>query len=288
MPVSQGTFYLFFSVMSLVTLPLVYWTFREIAGPRLALVGLALLAVMRWNINFARNGFPTNQVPLYTFGTLAFLLYGIRTGKRWAFYVAATLFAMGLYTYQAYKIVPFLVLLFALYEFVTNRKAVLSKWKSILGFCALFLVLAAPYIEHTYRGGLGSREASLSILARVQQSGSWQPLVDNITRTAVMFHWRGDGNGRHNLQDHRMLDDVTGVLFFIGLILALFTLWRKSSFYGLLGFLVMCVPCLLSIDPAHANRMLGITPFLALLAAMPLALLWGLVRPDAWGVRGER
>ncbi|HVM33088.1 MAG TPA: PA14 domain-containing protein, partial [bacterium] len=47
------------------------------------------------------------------------------------------------------------------------------------------------------------------------------------------------------------------------------------------------IPCIFSIDAAHANRMLGMTPFIAFLIAAPLSALWGLAQ--AWaGKAGER
>lgn len=348
---SQSAFYLFYALLSLATLPLVYWTFRQIGGQRLALLGLFILAVMRWNINFSRNGFPTIEVPFYMFGMLAFLTYSMRPTKSRFFYPAAAavgvfflfgclpflilafgsvlggmrlsavltvavllaglacavylwkasknkeaylsaviagiFFAMGLYTYQAYKIVPLLILLFALYELAANRKTVLANWKSLAGFSAVFLVFAFPYFKHTLATwGQGSREGELLIFSRVHEQHSWQPLVYNLWRTAVMFHWHGDAMSRHNIQDYRMLDDVTGVLFFLGVVGALAFLRKKPWFYGLVGLLVMTIPCVLSIDAAHANRMLGTTPFIALLAALPLAALWGRFR-SLFGEKGN-
>ncbi|HJT24877.1 MAG TPA: hypothetical protein VJ873_09885 [bacterium] len=337
---SQFWFYLFYALFSLATFPLVYWTFRQIGGQRLALLGMFILAVMRWNINFSRNGFPTIEVPFYMFGTLAFLTYAMRPTKSryfrpaaiaagvffllgclpflalafgsvlsgmhlWALALAVILipaglacvgylwttlkdresylsaviaggiFAMGLYTYQAYKIVPLLILLFALYELASRPKEILAKWKSIAGFSIAFLVLAFPYFKHTLNmWGQGSREGELLIFSRVHEQHSWQPLIYNLWRTAVMFHWHGDAMSRHNIQDYRMLDDVTGVLFFLGIVGAVVFLRKKPWFYGLTGLLVMTVPCVLSIDAAHANRMLGTTPFIALLAALPLSALW--------------
>ena len=350
---SQFGFYLFFVLLSLATLLLVYWTSRQIGGQRLALSGLFILAVMHWNMNFSRNGFPTIQVPFYTFGTLAFLLYALKPSKNaWPFYgaaiavgffyvlgvlpffclafnsivgsmhvfaalfvsallltalgyavyltvsvknrvpyfsmaIAATFFAVGLYTYQAYKIVPLLILLFALYEIATNWKGVLAVGKPLVVFCIVFLVQAFPFLKHTYDlRGIGGRENDLMIMGRVHQEHSWQPLINNIIRTANMFNWRGDNMSRHNLQDYRMLDDITGVLFIFGLVGAIFFLRKKAYFYGLVGILVMSVPCVLSIDAAHANRMLGTTPFIALLAALPLVALWKRVH-GFWGDMGD-
>lgn len=351
---SQFWFYLFYALLSLATFPLVYWTFRQIGGQRLALLGLFVLAVMRWNVNFSRNGFPTIEVPFYMFGTLAFLTYALRTTKEKFFrpaamafgiffllgclpflilafksvlegtplgamalavllllaglaclvyfwksnknresylsaVIAGAFFAVGLYTYQAYKIVPLLILLFALYEIAAHWKGVRDNWKSLLGFSVVFLVLAYPFLKRTYdiRQQLGgSREGDLLIFSRVHEQHSWQPLIYNLWRTAVMFNWHGDAMSRHNIQDYRMLDDVTGTLLLLGIVGALAFFRKKPWFYGLTGLLVMTVPCVLSIDAAHANRMLGTTPFIALLAALPLAALWGRFR-NLFGEKGN-
>jgi len=275
---TQFNFYLFFGLLSLATLPLFYWTIRQIAGQKTAILALFILSVMRWDLNFSRDGFPTIQVPFYTFGTLAFLLYGVRSSKKWPFYVSAVFFAAGLYTYQTFQVVPLLVLIFAVYEMISNWKGVAANWKSILGFSILFLFLAFPYFQHTYElGGLGQREINVSILKTVKDTHSWKPLIDNIELTALMFNWRGDPNARHNLQNYRMLDDITGELFVFGFVGCLIFLWKKPAFYGLVGFLILSVPAILSVEAPHANRMLATVPFIALLAAWPLATLW-----DKW------
>src|SRR6185503_3280751 len=67
---NQFNIYLFYWFFALATFPFIYWTFRQLAGPRVALLSLYILAVMRWHITFSRNGFPTAMLPLFMFGTL--------------------------------------------------------------------------------------------------------------------------------------------------------------------------------------------------------------------------
>ena len=69
---SYFTFHLFFVLFSLAAFPFIYLAFRQWAGPRVALLALFFLAVMRWHLIFSRNGFPTIQVPFYLFATLWF------------------------------------------------------------------------------------------------------------------------------------------------------------------------------------------------------------------------
>ncbi len=278
MPAGRFTLYLFFALLSLATLPLFYWTIRELAGARTALLSLFFLAVMRWNMTFSRNGFPTIQVPLYIFGTLAFLLLGLRTGKRWAFYLSAGFFGLGFYTYQAYKAFPLWLLLLGLYALIRHRQTLLARRYQLLVFTALAFLLLLPFLSHSLSiSGMGNREDSISILSKIVEKGDLSPLWENIRDTALMFHWKGDTLSRHNLPDHRMLDDGTGILFLFGCWLAFFNLWNKVSFFALTGLGVMTLPGILSINAAHANRLLGLTPLVALLAALPLIALWEIV-----------
>jgi hypothetical protein len=274
-PAGRFTFLLFFALMSLATLPLVYVTLRQLAGPRTALCALFLLAVMRWNVNFSRNGFPTLQVPFYIFGTLAFLLLGFRKGRRWPFYLSACFLGLGFYTYQAYQAFPLWLLSLGLYALIRYRPLLAAHWKSLLGFLSLGGLLSLPFLCHSLAlRGLGSREAEVSILSKVKEAGNWSPLWENLRKTALMLHWQGDTFARHNLPLHRMLDDGTGILFLFGAVMALLSPWKKVSFFALAGFFAMSLPGVLSINPAHANRLLGLTPLVALLAALPCALLW--------------
>ncbi len=274
-PAGRFTLFLFFALLSLATLPLVYWTIRELAGARAALLSLFLLAVMRWNLIFSRNGFPTIQVPFYIFGTLAFLLLGLRTGKRWAFALSACFFGLGFYTYQAYKAFPLWLLLLGLFTLVRYRPVLLARWKQLLGFGLLALLLCVPFLRHNLAlSGMGGREDSISILSKIEEADNLSPLWDNLKKTALMFHYQGDPLSRHNLPLHRMLDDGTGVLFFFGFLLSFLTPWKKVSFFALTGFLVMSLPGVFSVNAAHANRLLALTPLVALLASLPLNVLW--------------
>jgi len=78
---TEITLKLFYVFISLAAFPLIYWTFRQLSGPRVALLSVFILAAMRSHINFSRNAFPTVQLLLYIFGTLAFLFYALKSGK---------------------------------------------------------------------------------------------------------------------------------------------------------------------------------------------------------------
>ncbi len=265
---------LFYVAWGLASLPLIYWTFRQLSGPRIALLALYILAVMRWNITFCRNSFPPAMIPFFMFGTIAFLLYGLRTSKKWPFVLAGLLFALGLYSYQSYMLFPLAVVLLGFYECVNNWKAVKANALMLIVFSLIFLAVGEPIIWPLLKGQQTGRAAEVSIVSRVKQSHSIEPFIDNLHKTALMFNRRGDPNPRHNLQDHRQLDDVTGFLFFFGFFYILARCWRRKYFYTLTGLAVMSLPCLITIDPAHSSRMYGMTPFVAFASASFLSAIW--------------
>lgn len=271
---SAFTFHLFFILLSLAAFPLAYWAIRQWAGPRTALLALFILAVMRWNWIETRNGYPSIQVPFYLFGALAFWTYWRSSGKKGPLLVSALFVGVGFYTYQAFKIVPFLMAAIAHCDYWGGKKKNRSL-KPYLLYFSLVLLLVSPLLGvMAQRGILGHREADLFIGSKVLQERSLQPLWDVWTGTLLMFNRAGDLNPRHNLPGHRMLDDVTAVFFVLGLALA----WRKrkerGGLYPLLGFGVMLLTGLLSTDPAHSNRLVSLTPFVACFAAYGFLYFW--------------
>lgn len=279
---SSFTFHLFFILLSLAAFPLAYWTFRQWAGPRTALLSLFILAVMRWNWIEARNGYPSIQVPFYLFGALAFWAHGLRSGKKGALFLSALFVGAGFYGYQALKVVPFLMVLYALYECLPLRREEKTggrlspkSFRPFLSYFLVVLVLLLPLLTVMARKGMvGHREADIFIGTKVLRERSLKPLWDVGTATALMFNRSGDENPRHNIPGRRMLDDVTGVLFILGLALA----WRRrrepGGFHPLVGFLVLSLPGLLSTDEAPSNRLVALTPFVAYFAGGALDFAW--------------
>jgi hypothetical protein len=285
-PATKYGFDLFYVLLGLATLPLAYWTLRQLSGPRVALLTLFVFAVMRWHFNFCRNGFPTVQVPFYMFGTISFMLYGLKTQRRRWFSISAVFFSMGLYTYNAIKLFPLLVITLGVYEFMADRDRFLKNRKNIVTFALLTVVLISPLLYHWTVAGIGNREASNSLISDVKSQKSLKPVWHMITKTALMCNREGDDNERHNLPNHRMLDDISAALFVLGVFYALSRWKRRKYFYALAGLIVMSLPGLLSVVPAHANRMLGVAVFVAFLATIPLAAIWGRARAS-WGNVGE-
>lgn len=277
---SYFTFHLFFVLLSLAAFPLIYWTFRQLAGPKTALLSLFLLSVMRWNWIETRNGYPSVQVSLYLFGVLSLWLYGLKIRRVWPFYLSALCAGVGLYTYQAFKAAPLLVFMIWLYEYFTRWKGSKIRRPQVWIYLALVLAITFPLIHYDWQNKtLGNRESDLFIGKKIMETGSLKPLWDVWSGTALMFNREGDANPRHNIPGRRMLDDVTGVFFVLGLGLAWRLRKKPEGFYPLAGFFVMSLPGLLSTDIAHSNRLVVLTPFVAYFAATAMGYFYQKIKP---------
>ena len=265
----------FFGLLSLASLPFAYWAFRELAGPRAGLLALFILAVMRWHVDLSRWATFSSHNDIYSYSSLAFFLYALRTGKRWAFVAAGTSLGLGMYYYIAYYAFPPLLLVFLAYELVSNRAQILPLWRRWLGLFSIYLLIVSPLVVYHLSGGkILERPAEVGILGPMLKSGDLHPLWANLVKLLLLFNRTGDLNGRQDIPLAPLLDDITGVLLVLGFFYVVATFRRRKSFYVLAGMAVLSLPGLLSIDMPHALRLMGMIPFVALASSFPLAALW--------------
>ncbi|HJT23981.1 MAG TPA: hypothetical protein VJ873_05360 [bacterium] len=272
---SPEVFSYFDATLSVLGVLVFYWVFRQWTSPRTALLALFFLAVMRWNFVFGHQIYYQCQTVLFMAPALGLLFYSLGK-KRWPFAALAGLTtSLGLYSYQAFKAFPLFVLLVMAYEFFKDRKGFKGQERSWAVFWLAFTMGAAPLLGWMMdQGKVGRREAEVSVFSKVRTEGSAAPLWRNVRDAALMFNRQGDSNSQSNFESHRMLDDVTGVFFVLGVGWALRRFKDRPSFYALAGLGVMSLPSLFSINGGHAGRMLGTTPFTALLCALSAFEVW--------------
>lgn len=275
---SLFSFHLFFVVQSLVALAFFYGVVRSFSGPRIALLSLFILAATRWNWIETRTGYPSGEVAFFLFGALFFWLYGFQVRRIWPFAIAGAFTGLGLYFYQSLKLLPFLFLVYSIWEVASHQEA-RKRLKPILAYFATVLLFAIPFLLYIgQEGGVGYREESILIFHSIARQKSLEPLIDVALSYAGLFNRLGDPIARHNIPGHRMLDDITGALFILGLALA----WRvrrtPGPFYFLAGFGVLLLTGLLADQLANSNRLVILTAFIAYFAALALAALWDQAR----------
>jgi hypothetical protein len=272
---SLFNFHLFFTIQAFFAFIFFYFTIRQLSGPKTALLSLFVLAVTRWNWIETRTGYPSSEVIFYLFGTLCFWIYGVQKQKVWVFILSAIFMSAGLYTYQAFKLVPFLFMTYAVWEYFQVAEKPKIRLSMIGVYFLIVFLMTLPLFHYFWQGKtLGNREHDVFIGTTLLEQRSLSPLWDVWSGNALMFNRTGDEIARHNIPGHRMLDDITGVLFILGLGLA-FRRWKhRDAFYFLAGFFILALAGLLSNQPNNSNRLVVLTVFVAYFAGSLLEFIW--------------
>jgi 4-amino-4-deoxy-L-arabinose transferase-like glycosyltransferase len=269
------------TVSGLLTLVFIFLLARELFDLPTAVLATFLLAVMRWHVNFSRFGMHGIFMPLFMTATFYFLVRALK-GKGFLNFVAAgVMVGIGLQGYYSFLLVPGVVGLFLLHYVLFQRVITWGRLcAGVIAFGLAAAVVYAPVAIYALRNPqqFSQRLGTVSIT----KDRSPREVVDVLWRTTVrhllMFNSSGDGNGRHNLPGAPMVDTYTGLLFVLGIGYALWR-WRDSGYFLLLAWMAIVIQggiWSLEFEAPQGYRTVGLTPAVAMLAAVPLSLLWGL------------
>ena len=206
---------------------------------KIALLSSFFLAVSFWHINFSRIGFRAIMAPFFLVWGIYFLLKSLNA-NRYTLYaiVGGILYGLGFHTYIAYRATPLLILIiFILYRRIIKSvqltaplAAVKKKFFSIIILFSISAMVAiAPlgiYFLENPQDFFG-RTTQISIF---NSPAPVKDLAINILKTAGMFNVVGDFNWRHNYSGRPELFWPVGILFLIGVFLAVKTSIQNSKF----------------------------------------------------------
>ena len=228
-----------------------YLVGRELRGKWFGLAMAALLAALRWSIDFSRIALPGPENVTFVLFAFYALLRFVRRGRLRDAIWLGLITALGLYFYRSYQmqIVAIVVYLLLAYPFLRRRwKHTFTLWLTGLLAAVIILIPAILFIAN-YSSVFLDRLTQVSIFTESRPAGV--TLADNLKQSTVrhleMFHLAGDNNGRHNLPGAPMLDPVTGSLFVLGLFVALRERRREHLFF------------LLSLATALASGILSVS-----------------------------
>jgi 4-amino-4-deoxy-L-arabinose transferase-like glycosyltransferase len=262
--------------LGIATVAMFYFLARRLYSRPVALAMVLVFAVMRWHINFSRIDFIGAATPLFAIAAGYFLLRGMETKNRWHMALSGLAVAMGLYTYYASNLVPFVLGPYMVMQLAWDRKFIREQWKNVLVFLAVSVVVFAPlgHFAFTQKDRFFARNGQVLIFNHVSPAQAAEAFWLNVKTTLLMFNYYGDCNGRHNIPEVPMLDFTTGLLFGVGLIWCLKNFQKKHAFLALLWFLVALVPGFLTIEAPQSYRCIGAIVPVALLAGFGLEALW--------------
>ncbi|MEO8604295.1 MAG: glycosyltransferase family 39 protein, partial [bacterium] len=258
------------TLVGLATLPIFYAFARAVAGQRLALLGLALLAVSGWHGVFSRVGWRMIMVPPFEMLALLGLWRGL-AGRRWGWLLAGCGAAGAIYTYDAGRMVP--VMVGALFALVAAFEP--QRWRQRARGAGVtvvtFVIVGGPmlYYAATHFEQFKARASHLAEERESEHSG----FAAKLPTALAMFHYRGNGNDF--FINEPLLEPLAAVLFGFGLLIALARLARPPERFLVVGFGLALLPGMLA-EP-NGNRCITALPFVYVFAAMGVAGLTDLL-----------
>ena len=270
------------TIFGLLTVWGIYALTVELVSPVAGLAAAFFLATSYWHLNFSRIAFRAIGAPFFLVWALYILLLAfrrLRAGRGFAVLaaVAGVVYALGFYTYIAYRVTPILVVLVLSLLFV---EALQSGWLrrywtavSLFATCAAATLypLAAYIMSHP-----GTSTGRMSQVSVFQSANPVLDIAGNIWKTVGMLYWKGDANWRHNFASKPEVFWPVALLMTLGIAVAIRKMFTRSSVAVLLppSLLVLwiacgAVPAVLSNEgQPHALRSILMLPPIVIFAAM--------------------
>ncbi|HXF51288.1 MAG TPA: glycosyltransferase family 39 protein [Dehalococcoidia bacterium] len=284
------------AVLATATVPLAYLAFRTMFSRTVGIFAAVLLAVSLWHLHYSRIGFMVISWPLVELITLAFLFWGIRNRSLFAFAAAGLSFGAGIYTYNAYPVfalpVAVALLWFATAETGRNLsrgwlRAIARPALCLTLFAVMAVIAALPMIQYAAdpQNGYLNHHRTVSVFESEEwkSKDAWEKLTFSLGRVKDFYSavfWKGEPDGADAAGARAMVDRASVVLVAAGLLM-LASKWRNPAAATVLAAFVFLPFASEFTYNALFRRSLGLVPFLAVIAAVPLAALWDRARSFA-------
>ncbi|MBU4141331.1 glycosyltransferase family 39 protein [Patescibacteria group bacterium] len=269
---------------------------RRMFGFKTAALASFFMAVSAWHIVLSRTAFRAIMIPLFTTLTFYYIVRFIQSRadrqKIYSAILAGAFFALGFYTYIAYRMMPvilgflLLALLYAKYKNFPQMRGYIYSWKKYLAcFAVAFAIFISPLAHYfwTHPGSFVGRSGQVSVFTASLNHGDLIGTILTVAeKTALSFFTEGDLNWRHNVSGMPFLPPAISIFFLAGLIYAL---WRSAKYiyyktdfrdgkYLILTFwfFAMLVPELTTAEGIpHGLRLVGAIPAVFIFPAIILA-----------------
>lgn len=273
----------------------------------ISLLAMFLMAVSSWHVVLSRTAFRATLIPFFSAISFYFLLrtyQAVTTKTRlWFAFLFGTFFALGFYTYIAYRIMAIILVMAVLWPFLAQLKQ--RKWGemwqrykfplivSIIAFVIFIFPIAKYFIQHP--GSFVGRAGQVSVFNQELYTING---VQTHTKPAISvvlsvvgavfkaqflgIFTHGDLNWRQNISGYPFLSPLVSPFFAVGvLIIAILGIWyflapikraKWWKYYALTGwFFGMMLPVVTTAEGIpHGLRGIGIIPPLFIISAIAL------------------
>jgi hypothetical protein len=273
---SEFTARYFHVLANILTVALVYQAGLQVLHGRSwrragALIAVATLAAFVSHLVLSRNPYRVILLPMVITTALILLLRAQRTGsaKLWMLGGLAAAFAVHIYLAG---IAALAWLGEVVFHQIALQKGHNLGWRNMLSVTVgaaiplsawLLLILLVPGL--LFRVQVAGGTSTAPLLTRLQQGLGESVRVIFIT---------GSARPLFDVPDTPLLNPALGLCFVAGIMYAIWRWRHADGAFVLGGFVVLMLPAVLSaIDGNHAGRMMGATPFLAVLTGSGAAWL---------------
>jgi hypothetical protein len=284
-----------------LTIALTFALTRRCFGYATAAIASLALTTSFWSLMYSRTAI--RHISLLPFALAAFLLVPVLPSARPARLVrwvsVGLLVGASLYTYPAARLLPVMLVLFALYLALYHREQFSHHWRGLLLALLVTAILALPLgvaialgrSEAAAQGiGADARLAELAVPLRELLAGNPRPMLEGIWTTLGMFHATGDPEWLYNISNRPVFNLFGALLLWAGVVLCLYR-WRQPRYFFLLLWLGLgLLPAAISIPPASLSHTILAQPVVYILPALVLIevrrLSFALRRPLLFTVHG--
>lgn len=266
---------------------------RRLFGIKTALLSASLFAVLFWPVFYSRLALRAVALPLLA-GLSAYFWWKAWQGRpskpgqssgfssldsilssSLTWFAVAGLFAgLTFYIYMASRVLPIFFLLYFTYLALVHRPAFKMKWRGILLFVLIYMIIAAPLsIYLLSHPGIESRigEVDEPLLALVR--GELKPVLNNGLKIIAMFGFRGDPLWRQNVADLPVFDPIVSLFFYIGLTISLWRWRQPRHLFIILWLLTATIPSIVTIDAPSSIRIINALPVITIFPIIGLEVI---------------
>lgn len=302
------------ATVGVLTVLAMYFATRVWFGRLAGIMAALLLSTNHWHVTLSRTGFRAIMIPLFVLLFTAWVGYTIQSVKRqqyvrsyWYAILAGMAWGGGFYTYIAYRVmagvvigVAILLALAALHPkigFPHGRRYGKQLAVGVAAAAAVLAPLGWYFMQQpeAFVGRAGQVSVFSENLQKEFGGGTLLGTLAYSTRETLMafFTGQGDLNWRHNVAGFPLLNQLTGLLFLLGVAWAIwgfFVVVRKivqgtevhlGMIYAYLLLLLagMLVPVIMTAEGMpHGLRSIGLLPPIFILAGTAAAVMvhWGM------------
>lgn len=281
---STQTIHLTSALVGILTIPAVYLVAEELFADEQGLLkrfgGLTAaftVAISYWHLNWSRYGVRAILVPLFAASTFYFLWRGLRGKNRWAFGMCGVSLGLSMYTYQAARLLPVLIVVGFFCVIREHKTITRQDWRNFVVVAGIALLVFAPLGHYflTHPGSFSQRIEQAFVVEETQDTADkLRSLLDQLTRALLAFNFAGDREPYSTIPGRPSLNPFFSVLFFLGVGIILARAKQPSYLFLLAWLGVMFIPAAVAGKAPTAKRAIGTLPAVAMLIAIGALVPW--------------